>query len=430
MSGECALTGGIEVRGAGKKFRVLHEKQSIIRDVIPHLFRLKEYEEFWALRDVEFEVSPGETLGIIGRNGSGKSTLLRILAGITPPTEGTVACTGKISTLLELGAGFQQELTGLENIFLNATILGLRRREIERKMKQIIEFAELGDFIDAQLKVYSSGMYVRLGFAIAIHVDFHILLVDEILAVGDAPFQRKCMERIEGFRKQGRTIVMVTHSMDTVRGMCDRAIWLEDGRVEFCGPAGSVVDMYMKQFGEHVPASGQARGEKDAMGAGEARGVTEDAGRVTDDSTRWGTRELEITGVDLVDGSGRRRHVFHTAQPCTVRFRYRARGRIARPVFGFAVHRDDGLHIAGPNARAAGGVKDYIEGEGEVEFSMDSLPLLEGTYLMTAAVHSYDFQTTYDYQHKVLRFQVAPNRPEERYGLVSFPGEWRYRDGR
>ncbi len=423
MSGDSALTGVIEVREAGKKFRVLHEKQSIIRDVIPHLFRMKEYEEFWALKDLDLTVRRGETLGIIGRNGSGKSTLLRMLAGITPPTEGSVACSGKISTLLELGAGFQQELTGLENIFLNATILGLRRREIEKKMKQIVEFAELGDFIDTQLKVYSSGMYVRLGFAIAIHVDFDILLVDEILAVGDAPFQRKCMERIEGFRKQGRTIVIVTHSMDTVRGMCDRAIWLEDGRVEFSGPAGSVVDMYMKQFGEHAPVSVQA-GDED----GHENGVVEEPG-VREEAERWGTRELEITGVDMADSSGRRRHVFHTAQPCTVRFRYRTRGRIPRPVFGFAVHRDDGLHISGPNARATGSVKDYIEGEGEVEFRMDSLPLLEGTYLLTAAVHSYDFQTTYDYQCKALRFQVAPNRPEECYGLVSFPGEWRYRDG-
>ena len=220
----------IEAKEVSKKFRVLHEKQSIIRGVIPNLFRLKEYEEFWALNAISFVLEEGETLGIIGRNGSGKSTLLRILARITPPTEGTVKTNGRISTLLELGAGFQQELTGMENIFLNGTILGLSRREIQDKMDKIIDFAELGSFINSQVKIYSSGMYLRLGFAIAVHIDFDILLIDEILAVGDISFQKKCMERIESFKTEGKTMVMVSQDMRTIDKYCDRVLWLENGR--------------------------------------------------------------------------------------------------------------------------------------------------------------------------------------------------------
>src|SRR5574341_1806949 len=224
----------IAARGVGKRFLIHHQRATTLKERLLHT-RRSQAEEFWALRDIELDIHGGETVGLIGANGSGKSTLLKLLAGILEPTAGTVRVRGRVASLLELGAGFNGELTGRENIYLNASILGLSRREINRNYDSIVDFSGLEQFIDNQVKHYSSGQYVRLGFAVAVHVDPDVLLIDEVLAVGDEAFQAKCLDRVRAFQREGRTIVLVTHALDTVRDICDRAAMLHHGRLHAIG---------------------------------------------------------------------------------------------------------------------------------------------------------------------------------------------------
>lgn len=238
------------------RFRIRHEKIMTLKEAVVRLFRRRiSCEDFWALRGVSFSLERGKTLGVIGRNGSGKSTLLRICAGVFDPTEGSVRANGRVSPLIELGAGFDPELTGIENIFLQGALLGFSRREMKAKCGGIVEFSELGGFVDTPVKNYSSGMQLRLGFAIAVHAEPEILLTDEIIAVGDEPFQKKCSDRIDSFRKNGVSIMLVTHSMDLVRNMCQRAILLDAGRVAFEGPPDQAAERY------HALLSGSWRPE-------------------------------------------------------------------------------------------------------------------------------------------------------------------------
>ncbi|MGH9082445.1 MAG: ABC transporter ATP-binding protein, partial [Acidimicrobiales bacterium] len=241
----------VDVQDVSKRFRLYHEKYTSLKEKVIHAGRVP-YEELWALRGVSFDVQEGETLGILGRNGSGKSTLLKCVCGVLQPTSGRVVVRGKLAGLLELGAGFQQELSGRENIYLNGSMLGLARREVDRMFDDIVEFAELGQFIDNQVKFYSSGMYVRLGFAVAVNVDPDVLVIDEVLAVGDERFQRKCMDRIKLFQKEGRTIIFVSHSPDQVRSICDRAVVLADGNMIALGVPGEAVRI----FREHLLEAG------------------------------------------------------------------------------------------------------------------------------------------------------------------------------
>ncbi|HNW93142.1 MAG TPA: ABC transporter ATP-binding protein [bacterium] len=227
-----------------KRYRIFFEKPSLIRSVLPALMGAGTSREFWALRDISFTAAPGECLGIIGSNGSGKSTLLKIIAGVTTPTAGRVNVRGAISSLLELGAGFHPELTGRENVFLNASILGLTRAEIERRFDAIVEFSGLHEFINTKLYTYSSGMCLRLGFAVAIHVPFDLLLIDEIIAVGDPAFQEKCSAHVRQLRSRGKTIVIISHMMGAITSLCDRVLWLDHGRIAASGPA---IDM-TRQF--------------------------------------------------------------------------------------------------------------------------------------------------------------------------------------
>ncbi|MDQ1367747.1 MAG: type transport system ATP-binding protein, partial [Acidimicrobiaceae bacterium] len=230
----------IQITGISKRFRLLHEQYSSLKERAIHFGRIP-YDDFWALRDIDLDISTGETVGLLGRNGSGKSTLLKCVAGILQPTTGEIRTKGRVAALLELGAGFHPDLSGRENVFLNAALLGLSRREIELRFDEIVSFAEIEEHIDQQVKYYSSGMYVRLGFAVAVNMDPDILLVDEVLAVGDELFQRKCLDRVKQFQQEGRTIVFVTHSVDLVRQICDRVAVLDNGEMVACGLPGEAV---------------------------------------------------------------------------------------------------------------------------------------------------------------------------------------------
>lgn len=239
----------VHFQHVSKRFILHHERNRSFQEVMVNLFRRNgSREEFWALRDVSFAVEVGETLGIIGENGSGKSTTLKLISGVLVPTEGKVTVDGKVSALLELGAGFHPDLIGRENIFLNGSILGFSHREMNAKLDSIVEFSELGSFIDVPLKHYSAGMYMRLGFAIAIHVDFDILLIDEVLTVGDESFQKKCLNEITHFKRRGRTIIFVSHDLNAVEAICDRVLLLNKGRIESEGEGREVITAYLNML--------------------------------------------------------------------------------------------------------------------------------------------------------------------------------------
>ena len=398
------MSAAIQFDHVSKKFTLHHERARSFQELALGLVRRnhRSREEFWALRDVSFVVAPGETVGVIGPNGAGKSTVLKLISRIIEPTSGRITVRGRIGALLELGAGFHPDLTGRENIYLNGSILGLSRADIRRRLDDIIGFAELERFIDVPVKHYSSGMYVRLGFSVAVHTDPEILLVDEVLAVGDQAFQRKCLERIDDLRRQGVTVLFVSHSADMVRSLCSRALWLHEGRLVADGAAEAVVRRYLEQTwgrGEAPPAAGDER--------------------------RWGTGKIRILRVRLLDGEGRERQQFRTGEPLAVEIQYRAEGRVERPVFGLAVHRSDGVHITGPNTQFAGLDVPAVEGEGTVTYTIPALPLLEGLYHISVSAHNWEDTEMYDYHDRLYSLRVLPGEGE-RYGVVTFLGEWNW----
>ncbi|MEP7180053.1 MAG: polysaccharide ABC transporter ATP-binding protein, partial [Pseudonocardiales bacterium] len=297
----------IQVSGLSKRFRIGTERRDSLKERFVR--GSGRYDEFWALRDVSFSVPHGSTFGLIGHNGSGKSTLLKMLAGVYRPTGGTIATRGRISALLELGAGFHGELTGRENIYLNGAILGLTRKQIAAAMEEIVAFSGIEEFIDSPVKIYSSGMYVRLGFSIAVTVEPEILIVDEIIAVGDEEFQRKCFDHLYELRRRGTTIVLVSHSLGLIADLCDNAAWLDHGRLQALGPAREVIDAYLAQVNQREADANPVDGADSG-----------DAGR----TARRGSGEIQITGVEFLDAAGEASGFLGSGEPCTVRMSYAA----------------------------------------------------------------------------------------------------------
>ena len=305
--------------------------------------------EFWALRDVNFSVYAGEALGIIGENGSGKSTTLKLISRILYPTSGSVNVVGKVSALLELGTGFHQDLTGRENIFLNGSLLGMSRKAMEGLYDEIVDFAELGQFIEQPIKWYSSGMVMRLGFAVAINVNPDILITDEVLAVGDEAFQRKCMEAIARIRRSGKTIIFVSHALEAVRGLCQRVIWLDHGVVRADGPSSAVIDKYLdytnRRHRDRLEAEYAA---SQHAGVDVPADPTEETPPVattvaTEGAVaRWGNGEVLLTNAQFLDGEGQIAQVFQTGDPLTIRIFYNAPKRVTGPVFGLALYTSNG----------------------------------------------------------------------------------------
>ena len=411
------MTVAIKFDGVSKKFSLHREKARSFQDLLLSLPQrwhgdYRDHEDFWVLRDVDFDVAAGEAVGLIGANGAGKSTALKLMSRIIEPTSGTVRVTGKVSALLELGAGFHPDLTGRENVYLNGSILGLDRRDIDRKLDEIVAFAELERFIDIPVKHYSSGMYVRLGFSVAVHTDPEVLLIDEVLAVGDHAFQHKCLDRILDIRRQGATICFVSHDSESVRRLCSRAVWLEDGRIQAAGEVNDTISTYL----QHEAEEEEARAAGDVSGDG-------------DSEHRRGKGLIQIVGVDFLDASGNVRRVFQVGDAWAVRIRYQADARIEDPVFGLAVHRNDGVHVCGPNTTFAGLNIPSVSGEGELVYRVDQLPLMEGTYLVSVAAHDKADVTTYTYHDRLYAFAVRQTGSGEQYGLVSLGGRWEWSHG-
>ncbi|HVS15257.1 MAG TPA: ABC transporter ATP-binding protein [Thermoanaerobaculia bacterium] len=358
---------------------------------------LRPEETIVALDDVTFAVERGEAFGVVGGNGSGKSTLLKLVAGLLRPTAGRVAVGGRVAALIELGAGFHPEISGRENVFINGAVLGLSRREVERCYDEIVEFSGLGEFIEEPVKNYSSGMYVRLGFAVAIHTDPDILLVDEVLAVGDEAFAHRCVHRIESLLARGRTVLFVSHGLDLVEQLCDRVLWLDRGRNRGVGEPREVIDAYRQQVAEEEGRQHRRDKEADASGAEEA----EAAGR----PRRWGSRQAEITDARLlVDGV--ERYDLSTGADVAFVLEVRAREPLDDFVFGVAVSTPRGVECWGSNTELAGLRSRRLEGEARVRVRCPRLRLAPGEYHVDVAVHARD-GAPYDYRRRAFRFTVS-----------------------
>lgn len=394
------------VRDLWKKYRIWHERRLSLKEVVLRRGRGR-YEDFWALSGVTFEVDRGETFGIVGENGSGKSTLLKLMAGILVPTRGELGSRGRISALLELGAGFHPELSGRENIFLNGSILGLSRRQIAKSLDEIIEFSGLEQFIDTPIRSYSSGMYVRLGFSIAIHSHPDILLVDEVLAVGDEAFQRKSAERILKLRDAGTTIIVVSHALDLVRGLCGRAIWLHHGTIKARGVTDQVIQAYLENVEERLQTPAEPEGEFEA--------APRSGGKVL-------VKRIEMFGETQAAP-------LRTGRPASIRVHFSALEQIERPSIGIGIHRSDGLYLTGPNTREAGVEIDGIRGDGVVELLIDKLALLPGSYQISASITDYTSTHPYDIQDRTLSVEVRSGDFMESRGIITLGGKWRLIQG-
>ncbi|MCU1613003.1 MAG: transporter related [Frankiales bacterium] len=395
----------VEATGVSKRFRLYHERNQSLKAAFMRGGRAK-FDEFWALQDVDLQIPTGKTFGLIGHNGSGKSTLLKCLAGILVPDRGSIGVHGRVSALLELGAGFHPELSGRDNVYLNGSILGMSRKQIDRSFDEIVDFAGLETFIDTPVKNYSSGMYVRLGFSVAINVDPEILMVDEVLAVGDEAFQRKCMEKFADFREQGRTVVVVSHALSTMRTMCDEVAWLDHGKLLEVGHPRDLVDAY-------VGRSHEDRVETEPPEGGEQAGH----------GARWGSGEVTIRSVELLDGDQPVSQVA-TGQRMTFRMHWKAKKPVEEPVFGIAVHTLDGVHVTGPNTRDVELSTGTLDGEGWLDLHVPRLMLTSGTYELTAAVFDRSVAHAFDHREKLLRFDVTPGTPRDQNGVISLGGSW------
>ena len=363
-----------------------------------------------ALDGIDLEIEPGGAVALIGPNGSGKSTLLKLAGGILKPTEGKVEVEGRVTALIELGAGFHPEITGRENVLINGMLLGLNRREVEDRLPEILEFAGIGDFIDQPVKTYSSGMYVRLGFAVAVAVEPDVLLIDEVLSVGDEAFTRRCLDRLARMRQAGVTMVLVSHDLDLIGTFADRAVYLGAGRIRAQGRVQDVVARYRADV------------------AGRTTRSPEDAGadvRVIEEGRRWGSGEVEIRSVELVTDAGPTR-LIPTGTPCALRIRTRASDEVDDCVVGVAWKRADETLVAGHNTELDGVVPHRLAGDGEVRCVYDALDLAPGDYLVDVAVHTGEGKA-YDYWCGALLLKVTSGT--EWPGVWNPPRRWEWGDG-
>ncbi len=370
-----------------------------------------------ALKDVSIEIPPGASLGLVGRNGSGKSTLLKLIAGIYQPDEGRVQVNGRISALIELGAGFHPDFTGRENVYLGGIMYGLSRAEIDERFDDIIRYAELEDFIDDPVRTYSSGMYMRLGFSLAIHTDPDILLIDEVLAVGDAAFIHRCQETISDFKRRGKTLIFVTHDLPSVVRWCDEAIWLEKGVVRDRGEPKPVIDAYLQRIEEGEQAALDVRNQEYELereqndSESSADGAADEAlspGSL--EQKRWGNRHVEITNVKMLSNSGEAKWLFHDEDSVVIEVHFELHKVVRDLAFGVGIIRSDGLEVHGINTLIDDidvplPEDDAFPARGCFRYSIDRLLLREGSYFLDVAAHRED-GLPYDYHHRQYSFSV------------------------
>jgi ABC-2 type transport system ATP-binding protein len=388
----------ISVENVSKKFRIYHEKNQYLKSTLLTGKRAR-YEDYWAVNDVSFEVTTGSTFGIIGSNGSGKSTLLKCIAGILQPEKGSIVTHGRTAALLELGSGFHPDLSGRENVYLNGALLGLTKRELERKFDEIVDFAGLDEFIDTPVKNYSSGMAVRLGFAIAINVDPDILIIDEVLAVGDASFQQKCYQKIESFRRDGKTILFVSHGLGDVTTLCSQVLWMEKGYTRAIGRSVDLVSDYLGVSHNVMDKTNETLGE------------------------RWGNNEYNVESVQVLNESGIATDVVHTGQSMTIRIHYKKNSVITDVIAGLRISHLHGTQVFATNSRRRETDLGIFGSTGFVDLRIPKIPMLAGTFQISVDLSDSSESYTYDHWGQCVTFDVLQDKNQDE-GLVSIDAQW------
>lgn len=413
------MTRSIEIEDLSKRYRIGRRQHDVtlreqIVDIARHPFNLGRKDDaeqsIWALRDVSFHAEEGEVVGIVGRNGAGKSTLLKILSKITHPTSGRVKVRGRVASLLEVGTGFHDELTGRENIYLNGSILGMRKREVDQHFDDIVAFSGVDQFIDTPIKRYSSGMRLRLGFAVAAHLDPDVLIVDEVLAVGDLGFQKKCIAAMEGLSSSGRTVLFVSHNLAAVENLCTRAIWLDGGKMQMDGGAKQVIEAYMGTFADRETGGSDLSAQEGRLGNGDIR----------------------FTRIEYLQLDGTPSAMTRSGNGLVIRFHYRAEKAVRNPSFGFRLYTGLGTLITETGNRLEGtDIPEVVPGDGYVDVEFESLTLLPAQYLLSLWITEGGGQTVYDGDVRVM-LDVEPGNiyrsgqmPDSRFGIVRFPQQWK-----
>jgi lipopolysaccharide transport system ATP-binding protein len=403
----------IVLERVGKLFRRRADRRPTLSETVLHGWRRRSSpQQFWALRGVSFRLAPGRTLGVIGRNGAGKSTLLRLVGGIGRPSEGRLETHGRIRALLDLGSSFHPDLTGRENVLLAGVIAGLTRRDVRTRFDSIVAFSELEAFIDNPVRTFSSGMLMRLAFAVAVHTDPEILLVDEVLAVGDLGFQYKCLERIAEFKQRGCAILLVSHDMATIERLCDDVLWLRRGRLEACGDPKAVVERYLAELMAETRRRMPQDGPATRASSGQELRFNEN---------RFGSLELEIVGVRILDARGEPVAEIDPGEAVTVEIDYRAARVIPCPHVGVSISREDGLVCFDVTTAGDGCLLPELQGEGRIGLTIDRLDLGAGRYYVDVGAYEREWSYAYDYHWHVYPLRVAGNGGK---GLLSAPHRW------
>lgn len=414
-----AMAESIVVQELGKRFRRYRaDRPATFKEALLHgLHRLKPAEDFWALRDLTFRIPAGRTVGVVGPNGAGKSTLLRLIGGIGRPDEGKVKVQGRVGALLDLGAGFHPDLTGRENVYVNGVIAGLTRHEVARRFDGIVAFAELEPFIDNPLRTYSTGMQMRLGFAVAAHTDPEILLIDEILAVGDLAFQHKCLDRIAQFQAQGCTIIIVSHSPTSIQQLCDEALWLRQGRLVAYGPADVVAGQYVAEMSAETRRRTPTVQPVLRTPAGTELRINEN---------RFGSLEMEIVAVRLLDPAGQPVTELDSGDPLHVEIEYLAPEPISAPIFGVTISREDGQVCYDTSTEAMDLHLSTVQGRDRISFHVERLDLIGAQYYVDVGIYQHEWAYAYDYHWHVYPLVVRPTRGEK--GILRPPHHWQIGD--
>lgn len=439
----------IEVRDVTKKFKIFKDRGWMLKEMVLFANRRK-YEEHEVLKGISFDVKKGEAIGLIGQNGCGKSTTLKLLTKIIYPNSGTIEMQGRVSSLIELGAGFHPDMSGRENIFINASIFGLTRKEISQRLEDIIAFSELEEFIDNPVRTYSSGMYMRLAFSVAINVDADILLIDEILAVGDANFQAKCFNKLKEIKAQGTTIVIVSHSLGQIEQICERSIWIHDGKIREEGTPREVHPIYLDFMGQKRQEIARHEAERQAekKKEEEKQAVENTADQETEETNveesgcnnadadleaisteeaiknnkkRWGNGMARIQQIELLGENGKEQQIFETGKDMTIRLHYHINHPVEDAVIGIGIFRTDGVHVYGVNTRIDKLEEYRLEKDGIVDISLKHVNLMPGQYTLDLAIESgQGIAVDYYREAKTIEFYST----KEDVGLVRIDHEW------
>jgi len=395
-----------------KKFRMYYGKSHTLKERVI-LRNRNPYEERWVLKGIDLRIREGEVVGLVGENGSGKSTLLKLMTRILYPDKGEIHVNGRVSSLIELGAGFHPDMTGRENIYTNASIFGLSRNEINKRIDNIIDFSELGYYIDNPVRYYSSGMYMRLAFSVAINVDADILLIDEILSVGDQNFQRKCISKLQEICKSGTTIVIVSHSLGQIEKLCSRSIWIDDGKIRMDGAPRDVHLYYQDFLGKKII-------EARRMAESEKESAQQDQNNVA--VSRNTSREAWVESVEMINRNGEVMSVFETGDKVTIRIRYSAVEPGLKAIVSVGVVREDGVHCFSTNTAIAKMHDLTLMKNGTIDFVIDNMNLLNGYYFLDVALSYPDGNRLYDYVSNASTFQMIS--PDGSTGLMRMEGHW------